>query len=198
MKKTAKSEPGACQNGPLGNFLSRATVAKHLGVSTKTLAREVGRGALPRPAQLSAGRVGWRESVINEIMLARELSLKSRVTDKAKHEPTRLTVDEIAELLPDLMARHLAHQGVTAQADTLTIARQLSPAETHAATEQALSGFVATFHRLGPHETLIVAAALFPALRDDCLKTFAKFTGADVQLDDSDLLGVALSMLQRA
>ena len=48
----------------LDRFMKEKEVLEATSLSHSTLWREIKRGNFPRPIPISAGRVGWRESVI--------------------------------------------------------------------------------------------------------------------------------------
>lgn len=48
----------------LDRFMREREVLEATSLSHSTLWREIKRGNFPRPVPISAGRVGWRESII--------------------------------------------------------------------------------------------------------------------------------------
>ncbi|MGJ7513805.1 helix-turn-helix transcriptional regulator [Pseudomonas baetica] len=50
----------------LDRFLRERDVLETTSFSHATLWREIKRGRFPKPVNISAGRVGWRESAITE------------------------------------------------------------------------------------------------------------------------------------
>lgn len=72
-----------------GRLLSWPAVREKVGISRTTAWRLQNRGAFPRPVEISAGRVGWREEDI-EAWAANLPARKARKTSVARADGQRL------------------------------------------------------------------------------------------------------------
>ena len=84
-------------------FVGRAEVAEALGYSLKTLNREIKRGHVPRPVQLSPNRVGWPVEVIQKLLESRI----ARVKEQAVSDPNKLPPEQLANAIAREMSRQL-------------------------------------------------------------------------------------------
>ena len=146
----------------------RAEVAKALGYSLKTLSREIKRGHVPRPIQLSPNRVGWPVEVINKMLESR----MARLTEQAVTDPDKLKPDQIEDAAVKLSARLMTNVlGEAVSPDDVVIGavKQLSPAD---AQTVGYTRWLALWFAIEEHmstldhlQNLAVAYGLFPALR---------------------------------
>ena len=87
-------------------FVGRNEVAEALGFSLKTLGREIKRGHIPRPIQLSPNRVGWPVDVIQKLLESRI----ARMTEQAVTDPDKLKPEQVADAAVDFAARHISNE----------------------------------------------------------------------------------------
>jgi predicted DNA-binding transcriptional regulator AlpA len=176
----------------LGRYLSRAEVADRLGVSTKTIDREVARGSLPRAVNVSRGRIGWPEQIVADAMAARGLS-PARHPDKA----VTLTPEQVGEMLPELVRRYLSHvEGRDIPADTPVFVSRPATAEEFAASgEDALRSIWETFAGLSFHNAVLVMLGLCPQYRREALPLANNAAALPPVDDDEQWFALALSLL---
>ena len=145
-------------------FVGRAEVAEALGYSVKTLSREIQRGHVPRPVQLSPNRVGWPIEVIQHLLQSRI----ARVTEQAVSDPSKLKAEPIENAVAREMTRQL---GEDVHPDDVIFGaiRQLSKDD---AEDAVLLHWLALwyaleerFGQLSQNESLAVTYGLFPAMR---------------------------------
>ena len=184
-------------------YLSREQVARELNISARTLARQVDDQTFPRPTQVSKRRVGWRKSVVDSVMAARDRHLVGSTVKCAQMASETLTVADVAELLPDLMARYVSDlTGTTVDAASVTVAVKATAEQSarifagQTREHLALQRLINT--QLSDIEAFAVASWLFPQLESSWRLESSRNGRAWPYPEGAALEGIAIALLGQA
>lgn len=148
----------------LPELVGYAEVAAEFGVSRRTIERMVRKGKFPAPLQITDNTVRWELATVNAWFEERKQGLAARAVEN----PDQLAPDLIAPAMRQLGARLVAaHIGepVAPEQIRLLFERTLSNSALAEHRGHLLAKFEELFHDFDYWRALLVALAVFPALR---------------------------------
>ncbi len=156
----------------LNNYVGYDKIREALGYAPRTIQDMVRRGEFPQPVRLP-GRVGgpaaFRVSEVNAWDEARQTHRRTHLQALAVSDPDKLAPDQVAPTMRELGARLVAdHIGESVSPEQITLSIERSPTSSDAALSRGhlLQQVEELCEHFDYSRALMVAASLFPALRD--------------------------------
>ena len=182
----------------LPQYVGYSEVQEALGVSLRTIERMVRDGLFPRPEQLSPNRVGWKAEVVTAYLDDRS----QRLVARAVSNPEDLAPDQLAGAAFGLLVRAIENElGEPVDPAGISVlygrpSEPITEEQLFAAESQEAAIWQQRFADFGTDRAFVVAAWLFPSLREMFAEA-ATSGSRDTILDPASLHALALIALDK-
>lgn len=149
----------------LPELVDYGELVAELGVSRRTIERMVRVGKFPAPFPLTENSVRWELKTVNTWLEERKRGLAARAVES----PDQIAPEQIAPALRELGARLISEQiGEDVSPERVRLLIQQTPTNEDLTQRrgQLLSKVEKLFEHFGYWRALLVAMALFPAIRE--------------------------------